>query len=671
MGIRYVSQNAPAQLRDNRTRGTTVMRFTLLALFSLWTLSAQNVSVKLEVPAALKKGTFAQDRFLTVPPGYRISLFASFSGARFLAAAPNGDVLVSNPGTGKVSLLRPDPAGGAPRIYDYATGLNRPHDIVFHTIDGVTYVYISEANQINRFVYRAGDTVAHDREIVVKGLPDSSLPELHGSYGHELKNIALDPDHKLYVSIGSTCNACTEDTVSDPIRGAIYQYNADGTGRRLFARGLRNAEGLDIQPGTKTLWVAVNNRDNIAYPLEDSTGNYGKVLQAYVDNHPAELFTSVRDGGNYGWPFCNPNPDSPSGFDRMPFDRDYELNKDGHVDCSTMDTITKGIQAHSAPLGMKFYRNGSAVALHGSWNRAERTGYKVVFFPFDAANAQTDLVSGWLDEKTQEVWGRPVGLAVDPNGSLLISDDTAGAIYRLTNGVAGVSTASGYPALAPEALASAFGSNFSTETVSATSLPLPQTLGGITVIVKDSAGVERTAPLLFVSPSQINYQVPAGTSIGQATLSLGGQWFNLSIGTITVVPVAPGLYTANKNGTGVPAATAIQQVSGVNVFRNIPVFSCNPSGAECIPVPIDTTSDTPVYVSLYGTGIRNRSSLDNVSVTIGGVTVPVLYAGAQSAYPGLDQVNIQLPQQLRGKGEVDLILTVDGQKANPVRIAIR
>ena len=622
------------------------MRHAIVTLLSLWTLSAQNVSVRLEVPAALKRDTFAQDRFLTIPPGYRISLVASVSGARFLAAAPNGDILVSNPGTGRVTLLRPDPAGGAPAQFTYASGLRRPHDIVFHTIDGTAYVYISESNQINRFLYRSGDTAAHDREIVVKNLPDG---------GHELKNIALDANHKLYVSIGSSCNACAEDTVSDPVRGAVYQYNADGSGRRLFARGLRNAEGLDIQPGTDQLWVAVNNRDDIPYPVQDSSGNYGKVLQSYVDDHPPELFTSVRDGGNYGWPFCN--PDLGTGFDR-----DYELNRDGHVDCSAMDSISRKIQAHSAPLGMKFYRGGAAVALHGSWNRARKTGYKVIFFSFDTANAQTDLVSGWLDDNTQQAWGRPVGVAVDPNGSLLISDDTAGAIYRLTSTAA---------ALAPESLASVFGTNFTTETIAATSLPLPHNLGGVALIVKDSAGVERTAPLLFVSPGQINYQVPADTAAGQAAVSLASQWFSLSVGTITIANVAPSLYSANRNGTGVAAATAVQQVSGVNVFRNISVFSCNPTGLECVASPIDVSSTTPVYVSLYGTGLRNRSSLQSVLVTVGGVNVPVLYAGAQPDFPGLDQVNIQLTQALRGKGEVDVILTVDGLKANPVRISIR
>jgi len=192
------------------------------------------------------------------------------------------------------------------------------------------------------------------------------------------------------------------------------------------------------------LWVAVNNRDNLAYPYNDRSGNYGKVIQSYVDNHPPEEFTQVRDGGNYGWPFCNPNPDTGKGLNNMPFDRDYQFNADGHVDCSKIDRISKGIQAHSAPLGLTFlqntnfplYQNGAAVTLHGSWNRTQKTGYKVAYFPWDSTNQmpgeQDDLVSGWLDEATPEVWGRPVDLVVDQQENLLISDDYSGTIYRLS-----------------------------------------------------------------------------------------------------------------------------------------------------------------------------------------------------------------------------------------------
>jgi glucose/arabinose dehydrogenase len=305
------------------------------------------------------------------------------------------------------------------------------------------YVYISEIDQIDRFIYHVGDTVAHNRQVIISGLPDSSSPGLDGSYAHQLKNIALDSNNKLYVSIGSSCNVCVSDTQSNPIRASIYQYDADGSHGRLYAQGLRNAEGLAFLPGTNTLWVAVNNRDDIAYPFQDASGNYKKVISAYVDNHPPDEFISVRDGGNYGWPFCNPDPDKT--INTMPFDRDVQYNADGHVDCNKMDRVTKGIQAHSAPLGLTFlqntkvpalYRNGALIALHGSWDRTNKTGYKLIYFPWNATTQvpgkQVDLVTGWLDTAKQEVWGRPVDSVVDQQGNILISDDFSGTVYKLT-----------------------------------------------------------------------------------------------------------------------------------------------------------------------------------------------------------------------------------------------
>ncbi|MHC5825419.1 MAG: PQQ-dependent sugar dehydrogenase, partial [Nostoc sp.] len=230
--------------------------------------------------------------------------------------------------------------------------------------------------------------------------------------------------------------------------GAIYQYNADGSNPRLFAQGLRNAEGLAFVPGTNDLWVAVNNRDDIAYPFKDATNNYGKVIPSYVDNHPPEEFTRVRDGGNYGWPFCNPNPDTSSHFYYMPFDRDYQFNADGHVNCNAMDKIIRGIPAHSAPLGLTFlqntkfpslYSSGVLVGLHGSWDRQSKSGpsgYTIAYFPWDSTTKipgnQIDLVSGWTLPLTEKYWGRPVDTAVDQQGNLLISDDYSGTIYKLS-----------------------------------------------------------------------------------------------------------------------------------------------------------------------------------------------------------------------------------------------
>ncbi len=410
---------------------------------------AASLTVQVTVPASMRSAPFNVDRFLTVPPNFAVSVFARISGARFMAVAPNGDVLVSNPGAGSIYLVRPGAAGADPTVFTWASGLYKPHDIVFATIGGTAYVYVAEADKVARYTYNDAITTGQGRQVIISGLPNASSPELGGSYGHELKNIALDASGKLYLSIASTCNVCLSDTQSNPVRAAVYIYNADGTSGRLFARGLRNAEGLAIVPATADLWVVVNNRDQIAYPFHndwdgDGGDDYGRVMQSYVDNHPPDEFTRVRDAGNYGWPFCNPNPDGATGVNDMPFDRDVEMNADGtRLDCSSADRVNKGIQAHSAPLGLIFlqgtnapaaYANGAVIPLHGSWNRAARTGYKVVHFAWDASTQmpgdQIDLVSGWLAGGT--VWGRPVDAAVAPDGGIYISDDQSGTIYKLT-----------------------------------------------------------------------------------------------------------------------------------------------------------------------------------------------------------------------------------------------
>ena len=212
-----------------------------------------SVSATVVVPASMQSSPFNTARSLIVPPNFSISVYARIGGARFMAVTPDGNLLVSKPGSGSVVLVRPN-GSGDPLITNYVTGLRRPHDVVFHTIGGTTYVYISETNQVNRYVFTPGALTPGARQVIISGLPDASSPELNGTYGHELKNIALDGNNNLYVSIASTCNVCTSDTQSNPVRASVYIYNADGTNGRLFARGLRNAEGLAMIPGTNTLW---------------------------------------------------------------------------------------------------------------------------------------------------------------------------------------------------------------------------------------------------------------------------------------------------------------------------------------------------------------------------------------------------------------------------------
>ena len=226
---------------------------------------------------------------------------------------------------------------------------------------------------------------------------------------------------------------CVNDTKSNPVRAAIYVYNPDGSGGRLFARGLRNAEGLALVPARSILWVVVNNRDDVPYPFNDASGNYGKGPDE-LRRRPSAGAVHQREGrGNYGWPFCNSNPDTPSGLNFMPLDRDFDTNKNGAVNCGTMTKATKGIPAHSAPLGLTFlqrtrfpsyYRRGAMVALHGSWNRSTFQGGRIVYFPWDPSQRpgpQYPFVSGWLNGNNY--WGRPVDTAVDSTGALLISDD--------------------------------------------------------------------------------------------------------------------------------------------------------------------------------------------------------------------------------------------------------
>jgi glucose/arabinose dehydrogenase len=399
-------------------------------------ITGASVSVALTVPSNMRSAPFNVERRLTVPPGFRAAVFARVAGARFMAIAPDNRLLVSVPSAGKVVIVS---AVGA--VTDLLTGLARPHDLLFHTIGTSTYLYVAEKNQIRRYVWQS--TGPSNSQVVVANLPDASLPELGGSYGHELKNIALDGANRLYVSIASSSNASPSDLAATPKRGAIYVYNADGSGGRLFAQGIRNAEGLAIAPGTNELWVVVNNRDNIAYPFHndwdgDGSDDYGKVMQSYVDNHPPEEFIRVRDGGNYGWPFCNPNPDS--GLLNMPFDRDVQNNADGsRLDCALADRVTRGIQAHSAPLGMSFIPNagsalpadyaGAAVSgYHGCWNCSQPFGFKVAIFPFanGMPSAELELATGFRG------FGRPVDVVANSRGEIYISDDSAGAIYRLT-----------------------------------------------------------------------------------------------------------------------------------------------------------------------------------------------------------------------------------------------
>lgn len=400
------------------------------------------VSVPLDIPVSLRSGTFATPRNLNVPPGWTASLLGVHGGARFAVVAPNGDLLVTNSGT--VRRYVPGPPGTAAAVNTFVSGLNTGHDLVFTRIGTQWWLYVGEKNRIRRARWNPGDTVAGTWENVVTGLPDNSLPELGGAYGHVLKNIAID-GNTLYLSIASASNANVADRQGDPIRCAIYAYNLDGTNRRLVANGVRNAEGLAIEPGTNNLWLAVNNRDQTRYPYQTGPFGFGELNAAYVDDHPPDELIRVANGADYGWPYANPSPDSLNGMDFMPFDPDYDNNRLwANFPESTFARVAKGIQAHSAALGITFFgdkpvvpslRQGVAIALHGSWNRRQKTGYKVVWFPWFAPASvplgQQDLVTGFLNPDGNSSWDRPVDVAVLNDGSVIVTGDQAGGVYRL------------------------------------------------------------------------------------------------------------------------------------------------------------------------------------------------------------------------------------------------
>lgn len=333
-----------------------------------------------------------------LPPGFHASVFYSgLSSPRFITFSPDGTLFVAERGKGSIVAL-PDPhhVGKAQNRVVVVSGLDDPTSLLFY--NGA--LYVGEQSRISRFTL-GPDLHVTTRQVIVPNLPTGG--------DHTTRTILAGPDGNLYLSIGSTCNVCVE---SDPHRAAIWVYHLDGSGGRLYSRGLRNAVGMAVNPWNRQIWVTVNGRDYMG------------------DNTPPETIYALQDGGNYGWPRCQAGDI---------IDPDY-----GHAgDCKGVVQPLLNMQAHSAPLGLAFYNapqfpqryHGLFVAFHGSWNRSIPTGFKVVFIPLDASGRITgpaqDYATGWLTNNDTAV-GRPVGLAVGPDGALYISDDKAGMIYRIT-----------------------------------------------------------------------------------------------------------------------------------------------------------------------------------------------------------------------------------------------
>jgi glucose/arabinose dehydrogenase len=342
------------------------------------------------------------------PAGTGVSVFAEgLENARFLRFTTAGDLLVSLPRSGRVVRLEPDRNGDgrSDGRHDVVTGLNRPHGLDIH--EGWLYVGETDAVGRIRFDPTTGAT-SGVFERVVTGLP--------GGGNHWTRTVRFGPDGWMYVSIGSSCNVCLE---TDSRRATMMRYRPDGSGGEIFASGLRNSVGFDWRPADGQLFATDNGRDLLG-----------------DDFPPCELNLLVR-GGFYGWPIAN--------GDRVP-DPDFGKGQEARIAASTPPV--HGFRAHNAPLGMTFlrgagappdYRGAALVALHGSWNRTRKDGYKVVSLHWDADGSisERDFLTGFLGATDDDVAGRPVDVAEGPDGSVYVSDDQAGAIYRIAWGGGG------------------------------------------------------------------------------------------------------------------------------------------------------------------------------------------------------------------------------------------
>lgn len=397
----------------------------------------------LNVPPALATAPFDTPRRVLLPPGATMSVWARVAGPRLAVWAPDGALLVSRPAAGQVVRLPGDrPAPTSPSVSPATSsvlldGLDQPHGLAF---DGGT-LYVADSDRIIAYDY--ADGAATDPRTVAGGLPDARSPELGGAYAHALKSVAVGPDHALYFSIGSTGNISAADRDAVPQRATIMRIPPGGGTPAVFARGVRNGTGLAIAPDG-AVWTAVNNRDNIGDPAAD-----GAVTPGYVGDHPPEELARLRQGRDLGWPFCNPDQDPPASgvippntdVNRSPrFAPDVQTNPTGaRLDCATLPPIERTFGAHSAPLGLSFstalpgpYQDGALVGIHGSWNRTPPRAPEVSYFPFSAGTLGPGrtLVGGFQAADGSR-WGRPVAAVVGPDGAVYITDDSAGAVYRL------------------------------------------------------------------------------------------------------------------------------------------------------------------------------------------------------------------------------------------------
>ncbi|HVC82038.1 MAG TPA: PQQ-dependent sugar dehydrogenase [Chloroflexota bacterium] len=333
---------------------------------------------------------------LQTPSDLQVTVYATgLNNPRLLALGPKGDIFVGTRFAGTVSVLLNRKGGPhATQVSTLLSGLTVPDSVAYRN----GRLYVAEEGQVSEWSYNQSAVSVSGQRIVVSSLPTGGL--------HTTRTLAFGLNGSLYVSVGSSCNECADYSG----RGVIMRYKPDGSGGVVYASGLRNAVGIAIQPKTGNLWADDNGQDLLG------------------DNIPPDEIDLIKQGKNYGWPYCWGNQKA-----------DPTLGSAAGYCASTVSPVVS-LQAHSAPIGVAFgtgtllparYRGGLFVAYHGSAYRSQATGYKVVYIPINGTHAGVpqDVVTGWLS--ASGVWGRPAGVVIAADGSLLISDDQAGVIYRV------------------------------------------------------------------------------------------------------------------------------------------------------------------------------------------------------------------------------------------------
>lgn len=347
------------------------------------------------------------------PKAFKVQLYSTdLKGPRLIVKAPNGDLFVSETNAGKVMVLRGMTADGkAEQVSEFASGLRLPFGIAFYPRgDNPKYVYVADTDKVVRFPYQNGDLKARGpQEVVVPNLPA-------GPY-HFARGIAFSLDNKrLFISVGSHTNVTDIDKPDSGEfhRADILVTNPDGSDLQVYATGIRNGSGITINPQTGELWTSVNERDELG------------------DNLPPDYVTHVQEGGFYGWPWYytggHPDPRFPGKHPEL---------KDKAI---VPDVL---LEPHNASLGITFYEGKQFpseyqgqlfAAEHGSWNRSVRTGYEVIMaFMKDghATGSYEDFLTGFV-LPDGNCWGRPVGVAVAQDGSLMVTDDGSNSVWRVS-----------------------------------------------------------------------------------------------------------------------------------------------------------------------------------------------------------------------------------------------